>query len=594
MHRTVKHNEAGKQQLLLIVACVLLSTATADSTAESLLDCSPLRVEPNQNILCTVFVRDSLQEPTTKFAITDYYISPVASISGTVLTTSSPIVGSDPTTLVFTISAATGTNIAVNVYLRSTGETIRGSGVTAAVLVWPATRIGDITCSTQSFVNGALPLRAWTVCSGDVSGNNGLPAVVRPTDVYFTEDHFAGSFAFVSGSMKLVFNFSAPATISAPFDNFRLRVTLSSSDALYSVSLPMTYPSLPPTRVSLLQCSGAIKTICFLNAQDTLGPVLFQAPSFVVVFEKLDDVSSAWVSSTSGMNLTLTAGTAKNTEQLSWTVLKNTEISTQRVRVYLAPLSSTGTGIEVSGSPYVFTAGTAPTPGDVSLRGCSLLYVPAGNSTLCTIDLMNGVSGDARYYSVGSTIGASISPLSYVDKDPKYGTPALQFVYTAPTSVGIRVEDALSVTVAGAPVQNSPARLIVYPITVVVAPTETASKIPGMIAVGLVFYGACLSVGGGLFFRRQRRMRSVQLARAAREREEMKKASLGLTEEHHRLTTAHGHVSGAASAVSQSISYDGTETLGLGLQPRHQAASTTPRTPHSSTTGESPKSIGGG
>lgn len=510
----------------LCLALLLCVSANGDSTAQSLLDCQPRQVEPGQNVTCTIYVRDTLQEPTTIFNVGDFYISPIASVAGTQFTVSQVAVGADPTTVVFTMTAATGTNIAVNAYLRSTGEIVRGSGLVVVVLVWPATRIGTVSCATDSFVNGALPLRATTTCTAPVAGNTGLPAVVHPSDVYFTEDHFAGQFTFISGSINLIFNFTAATTLSSTFTNFNIRVTLASSAAVYSVSIPMGYPLIAPQAVSALQCNGQSNTVCFISAMDNFGPVAFVPASFNVVFERMDAVNGAWVTSTNTLNVSMTPSTTANVEQISWTLLVNNLISTQRIRVFVGPL-------EVSGSPFVFTSGVVPTSAFVSLRGCQTQYIPAGNSTNCTIDLLNGVTGDSRYFNIITSRGGVVSTPLY-GTDPVTLTPVMTFTYTAPT-VGIRTEDGINVVVATQAALNSPFVAIVFPITISLPVTSQQSSVPKIVAIGMLFYGSALFVGAYLFFKRQGRIRRVRQAKLEVAYHQLKTADVA---SHHSYTTA--------------------------------------------------------
>jgi hypothetical protein len=541
--------------VLVLTLSALLGGAYADATAESVLECSPLRVEPNQNISCVIYVKDSTQDPTARFSLGDFSIYPIPVVSGTVVTTSTPVIGADFVSIFFTVSAATGTNIAVNVYT-SAGVAIRGSGLTVSVLVWPATRIGNISCTADNFnAAGALPLRASTTCTASVYGSNNLAAVVRPGDVYLTEDHFAGTFIFVSGSAQLIFTYTAPATIVSAFDAYKLRVTLSSSNVLYSTSIPMAYPALSATAISVLQCTGVLRTTCYISAQDNMGPVTFQQSSFSVVFEALNDAGSDWATSTNQFNLTLSAGSTTNIEQLSWTLINNNVISTQRIRVFYAASSSSTSGAktEIVGSPFVFTSGVAPTSATVSFRGCADKYVAIGNTTTCTIDLLEGATGDGRYYTVSSYVNAKISTLVYTPVDPSgAGTPILTFTYTAPSSISVRTEDSLSVTVAGSAVLNSPRRVIVYvPAAAVVTDSGDENR-PGLIALGMAFFGSWLAGGAIIFWRRQQRIYRVQLARVAREREELQKQYQGVVEEHHTFATAHGGGASFAGSAQES------------------------------------------
>lgn len=571
--------------LLFVVAVLLtsltISLAHADATVESVLDCTPTVVEPGQNVTCTIMVRDSLQEPTVIFSTNDFMVTPIASIPATVLTVSPLTVGVDPTTVVFTVSAATGTNVAINAYVKATGEVIRGSGVTVAVLVWPATRVGTITCDSSNYVDGALPLRSTTVCTADVTGSNNLPAVVRPSDVYLTEDHFAGSFVYISGAKQLVFRFTAPTTIVAAFDAFKLRVTLASSDAVYSISIPMAYPKIAATAASSLQCSGLFQTVCYVLAQDASGPVMANFSQFIVEFERLDATNNIWVPSTTEFNVTTAAGASRNLEQLSWSLIVNNRVSTQRIRTYVSASSSSSSKQELSGSPFIFNSGTAPTPSSVSFRGCVDKYVAAGNSTLCTIDLLDGVSGDTSYYTVTSTMQGSsaISGLTYVAVEATSKAPAIVFTYTASATILTRTEDSINVLVAGSAVIGSPTRVIQYIASTQVSNDSDVKHVPAIIAIGLIVYGTALSIGGGLFWKRQRNQHRVQVAREQRRREEHKRMLQGLVEEHHTIATAYGRGSKEGSAFGQEVA------SGAATHSREAsfASSTTGESPHSDT-----------
>lgn len=498
--------------VLLLVPCGVF----AGATDQSVLSCTPLEVEPNEKVTCTIFVRDVVQEPTTLFSPSDFSIVATPSILQTSLSVSTLVVGDDITTAVFTISAASGTKIALKVFLRASGTEIRGSGVVLSVLVWPATRVGPIRCSTDNFVNGRLPLRASTICSADVSGNNDLPAAVHGSDVFFAEDHFAGTFLYLSGAKQLVFNFTASSAVASNFDQFLIRVTISSSDAVYTVAIPMAYPLLPATTASTLQCtSSASTTSCYIYSRDRLGPVAFVATQFNILFERLDggDTVAAWVPSTTDMNLTVSSVDGQGSVgKVSWVLAINNRISTQRLHINIG-------AVDVTSSPFVFTAGIAPLPNNVVFRSCVLQYVASGNTTVCTLDLLNGATGDPSYYTLSSSLGAKLTDLTYVAQDAQYKVPVMTFTYNAP-QVSMRSEDALGVTVSQQPVTNSPYRLIIYAVTAVVTEESSGQGVPGMIAIGLIFYGTALGYGLYMFVERQKRMVKVQNARLEHEKKQ--------------------------------------------------------------------------
>ena len=504
-----------------VIAAVLsfvAHVALADSSPNSELNCQPLLLEPMQNVTCTLYVRDSMAEPTTLFSPTDFFIRTLPTVQGVGITVF-PLARSafDPTILVFSVMANSGTQIRIDVLFTNTSSIVRNSGIVVNVLTWPATRLSPITCNVAS-----LQLRQTMTCQAAAAGNTGLAAVIHPAEVAFAEDHLAGSFYFIQGQQNLVFNFTAFPTIIMTFNAFTIRVTLSSSNAVFSVTVPMQYPTLVASTRSRVQCSGGSSSpICYLSAMDNLGPVTFNASNFVVMFEKLDPVNNGWFQSNS-FNLTLTPGQTLDTQILTWALRINNEISSQRLRIFTNPMSTSASSSEISGSPFVFTAGVLPTPQYVSFRKCSSVYILSQNSTSCVVDLLAGVTGDPRYFVLSSVLGGQMTTPVY-GLDPVLNTPVMSFTYTAPVATQ-RLDDYISVIIAGSGSVNSPFHVVIYPSAVAPPTSQSSGTLPAIVAVGLLFYGTAFGVGGYFFARRQSRMKRVLQARVElAEKEELER-----------------------------------------------------------------------
>jgi hypothetical protein len=466
-------------------------------------------VEPGQNVTCIIYVRDALQEPTSIFSLSDFVVQPVVAFPGVSVMVSPFTVGIDPTTIVFTLSTNGGSNVGINVYATASGNAVRYSGLVVTAMAWPALYLGPMVCA----INGsALALRSSTICNASATGSQGLPAVVHPADVFFTEDHFAGSFAFISGQEQLVFQFTASNTITSPFNNFTLRVTLRQTNAVFSTSFPMTYPSLPPNGNTILQCNSLSSAMCYISASDNIGPVLFQPSRMVVVFERLDKLSNAWLPSTQLFNVSLTPGPSGDMAVLSWQLVVNNAVTQERVHLYV--IQADGTTVEARGSPFAFTSGIAPNAAAVVLQGCQATFIAQGNSTICTMLLRNGVSGDPSYYTLQSSLGATFSNLQYFIS-PSTGQPMMQFAYTAPSlSSTSPQDDYVSVVIASRSSLGSPFKITVYSASAQVVVYDFTGSIPGLIALGLSWYGLFIGLGVWMFVQRRRRMYRVKLLKA--------------------------------------------------------------------------------
>lgn len=518
---------------LALLAALLVVSASAEATPNSELNCQPLLLEPMQNVTCTLYVRDSMAEPTTLFAPADFFVRTLPTVSS-VRVAVSPLARSlfDPTILTFTVAASSGTQVRIDVMLLNSSIVVRNSGVVANVLTWPATRLSPITCNVA-----VLQLRQIMTCTAAVAGNTGLPAVVHPAEASFTEDHNAGKFLFLTGQKNLVFNFTANPTLLMSFAFFTIRVTLSSSSAVWTVNVPMAYPQLPATTRSRVQCSGGLAPpICYLSAADSIGPVAFNASHFQIGFEK--QVNNAWLPSAS-FNLTLAPGQTVDQQVLAWALLVNNETSTQRLNILAAagptvPLTVATPATAVTGSPFVFFAGVAPTPQDVSLRKCTPVYVLSRNITTCVVDLLNGVTGDSTYFTVSTVKGGTTTTPAY-GFDPILQSPVMTFTYTAPMAAQ-RVDDYISVMIAGTGCMNSPFRVVVYPSATAPQAAAAGGTLPAIVAIGLLFYGSAFGVGGYFFMRRQNRRKRVMVARAeVADQEEVAKAEAEYRQEQIQL-----------------------------------------------------------
>lgn len=171
----------------------------------------------------------------------------------------------------------------------------------------------------------------------------------------------------------------------------------------------------------------------------------------------------------------------------------------------------------------MFTAGVAPTPQYVSFRKCTAVYVLSQNTTECVVDLLNGVTGDPRYYVVSSVRGGLVTAPVY-GMDPILNSPIMTFSYTAPIAAK-RVDDFVSVIIAGAGCVNSPFRIVVYPAAAAVTTTDVNALLPSIVAIGLLFYGSTIGTGAYLMIRRQNRRNRVAMAKVEiAEQEEMEAA----------------------------------------------------------------------
>ncbi|KAG5495073.1 hypothetical protein JKF63_02126 [Porcisia hertigi] len=553
--------------LVTVLLSLFSSCSTGAPTRESQLRCFPTEAQSNNPIHCVIEVRDGYQKPTVSFDPSDFTIATRASNSEAVVTTSALVRGGDSTTAVFTLFASTSTDVLIRVYLRETSAIdgtfnlleVRSSGIAVSVLSWPAYRLGPITCTAQST---GLSLRSSSICRSTVYDVNNSLSAVHPADVLLSEANGLGSFVFISGTRELVFRYTAPALTPIIVPTFTLQARLRNADTngrsggVQTAQFPLLYPDeVALSATTTLQCSKEEKPmICHVIASDARGPVAFNATHFRVRVERLmetDALSSPathvtdaavwhWVDVTETLNLSVgRSSLSPHIGAVSWTPKSNDVIYKARLRVYastngqemdaavIGDTANPSNVSDVESSPYAFTMGTVPNAHSVNLRGCRESVIISGNTTVCFIDLKNGVSGDTNFYLITTSQRQSfVSNVTYVAHDAVCMCPSLWFTYHAPTALMSRVVDYITVSVYtdversanGIALVNTSLHLNVFHQS-----SSTAQDISAratntvLVVVGLLFYGSVLGVGGVLIVLRSRKSSRIRLQRALKE-----------------------------------------------------------------------------
>ncbi|KAF8291417.1 hypothetical protein TcYC6_0125380 [Trypanosoma cruzi] len=527
--------------LVVISGSALLHGVSARASSESELLCSPLEIEPHQKSFCVINVRDSQQEPTMAFELEEFLVKPQSSVPQADLNLSPLQRGVDVTTLTFDFSASEGTSITVNVMYISGNQSfpIRNSGVVVSVLNWPAVRMGPISCNVPS---SGLVLRGTTTCGAALYDASNRPAAVHQSEVTFLEENDLGSFKFISGMRKLVFNFTAASFSSMTVAYFTLLLTLKGIKEVYSTNFPLLYPDLyPAASFSTLSCSNETTPIvCTLRALDEAGPVRINMDYFRIVFDMLDNnvERGKWVDNTKAFDVYSRVWAQEDTVILSWKLKVNNFINTERLHVYIVSSTSGNGGKrveEVRGSPFLFVSGVMPHAAYVSLRGCRVSSITSGNRTQCFIDLHNGVTGDVRYFNLSSTLGAVFENITYLPKGPIYKTPVVSFVYVAPV-LNTRSEDFITLIVEGQNAIRSPFHMNVFPRRSS-EKNEDSETVRGsnalVIGVGLAFFGVIIGTGSFIALRsilrlnRARQLRAMQKAQMVEMEEEAECSATG-------------------------------------------------------------------
>lgn len=560
--------------LLMVVLYSFALHSAAVRTRESQLHCLPAETEPHGLIRCVIQVRNGYQQPTTNFNPSDFIALTRTSNATAVVTKSALVRSSDNATVVFTMSVSAAADVLIRVYLREKdavggnagmGE-VRGSGITVSVLSWPTSRLGPITCAAQ---RTGLALRSSTICRAALYDESSTPSVVHSADVLFSEASALGNFVFTSGIKELVFSFTAPPTAPAHVSTFTLTVSLRGKDAdvngggAQAVQIPVLHPGeVALSETTGLQCAAETRPItCFITASGAQGLVTFNATHFRLRVERsVGAVAAAantlgslttngsgaairhWVDVTDTFSLSVTRSPLRPyVGVVSWEPKSQDSMYEARLRVFASTdgqevgaasgdsAAVTGNAVDVAGSPYSFTTGMLPNAPSVTLRGCRESVIASGNTTVCFIDLANGVSGDTALYAITTSHReSSVSSVTYVAHDAVCACRSLWFTYHAPTALISPVDDYIEVSmytdvehsVSGmAMANNVPLRLGVLP--VVSRSGHDTSKAPTdavLVSVGILFYGSVLAVGGVLIVRRSRKAASIRHKRALKER----------------------------------------------------------------------------
>ncbi|KAH9578309.1 hypothetical protein LSM04_001620 [Trypanosoma melophagium] len=520
---------------LLYVIVLVLSTFTFDiaearASAESELRCTPTTIEPHQKSECVINVRDTQQEPTMAFDVSDFSVAPYSSVEKAALEVSSLRRGDDVTTVLFEISASEGTVITLNVLYKSGSKSlpIRNSGLVLSVMSWPAVRMGPIICDVSA---EGLALRETTTCAATLYDADNRFAVVHESDITLFEEQQLGSFRFISGKRELVFNFTAPISPGVAGTAFSLYVTLSGDVSnTYSVKFPLRFPKLyPVANSSILTCNNdTIPIACTLRAADAVGPVLLNPDHFQLQMEVIQEGVNGnyiWKVNTDNFDINFQHLDKTDTAVISWRLKNNNAINLQHLHLYTV-LGAAGGGETkrqaVQGSPFTFVSGVMPNAAYVSLRGCRVSMINAGNRTLCYIDLHNGVTGDVRYFHLDSTLEATIENITYIPVDPVFHTPVVTFEYIAPQVI-TRTEDFITLMVGGQNSMRSPFRMNVFPPRK--DPEESVETIGAnnavIIGFGLAFFGVIIGTGFFLALQRSLRMNRIRNKRALRKAQMM-------------------------------------------------------------------------
>ena len=479
---------------LLFIVGLLASAASAvpsQATAQSRLNCQPRELTPGQSSKCYIYVKDSLGVPTTAFEINDFVVSIRSARPEIVATMSSVTLTSERSVLTFTVGASAGTILYVDAKLSRSDEPIVESGQSIFVL-GSATKLSDLRCDKQQ-----LALRGTAQCTATVTGPSGVPALVESSDLFFSEDHGAGSFELLEGSRTLVFNFTAPSSLSVMFSKFRLRVSLVGIAEQNYIELPVMYPALPATGRSVLRCVESVPQLCILNAADDIGPVRLNPEQFVLRFEKETNTSgSATWEAYDGMvdtwNDVAGATGSSFSRRLTFTMKEPNEVFTGRLTVYVRESDRTLT--EVQGSPFQFISGLAPAPDEAFFRRCDRTILVSRATVSGYLEVDDGLIADPSYFSFIAGGGGDIGSLEY--SRGENGRPRLFFHYTAPV-VHERTEDKIFAMIGGHNIQRSPYKMVVYPRKDVMDDSEGQNdgRHKKEIVLGTVFFGLCILFG---------------------------------------------------------------------------------------------------
>ncbi|EPY25933.1 hypothetical protein STCU_06404 [Strigomonas culicis] len=559
---TCRSRWRGVLLLLLLLLVALIDCVRATASQTSLLSCASAEVEPNTNVVCTIRVRDTQQEPTMSFSVSDFSVVVTGTNSVARVTVSSIERGTDITTAVFSVAATHGTMLTVKVYFTATAGTeaynpsgeVRNSGLTLLVLAQPATTFGRLACTDVNASQG-LVLRESTECTVDVFDSLGSAAVVTASDVTFLEVNRLGSFSFISGKRSLVFTFQAPDDVSIHTTQFTLQVRFKSiySTVMTSITFPLRYPTLPPSAsYSAIHCDDDVRPVlCTVYAADAVGPVQFAADAFTVDIERwrgdgdvridtINDIyyigndsraaggvssdDAEWYSNLGEFVVDVTANASAlvpatrraDVGLLTFMKANNERIQVQRLRVRTRDEA----GGDVAASPFYFHSGKVPIAAAATLRGCNTTVIRSTNATYCYIDLLSGISGDARYFTIQSSLSAAISDVTYVAYDAVCRCRTLRFRYVAPL-VSARADDYLAVTVwHDRAVVNSPLRMNVLRTGPSSSSSITTSRADAaIVAVGLLFFGSIVATGMVLVVGRHRTRSRIRSGRAAKVRE---------------------------------------------------------------------------
>lgn len=568
----------GAAPLLPVLLMVMLHSfalhSAAARTRESQLHCLPAQTEPHGLIRCVIQVRDGYQQPTTNFDPSDFIVLTRTSNTTAVVTKSALVRGSDNTTVIFTLSVSTAADMLIRVYLPDNdaiggssgmGE-VRGSGITVSARSWLTLRLSLITCTAQ---DTGLALRSSTICRAALYDKSNTPSVVHSADVLFSEASALGSFVFISGIKELVFSFTAPPTVSVLVSTFTLMVSLRGKDTdvngggAQAVQIPILYPGeVALSGTTGLQCAAGTRSItCLITASGAQGPVTFNATHFRLRVERsvgavaaaadtlgglTTDGSGAatryWVDVTDTFSLSATRSTLRPyLGVVSCEPKLQDSIYEARLRVFASTdgqevgaasgdsAAITGSAADVAGSPYSFTTGMLPNAPSVTVRGCGESVIASGNTTVCFIDLANGVSGDTAFYTITTSHReSSVSNVTYVAHDAVCACRSLWFTYHSPVALISPVDDYIEVSmytdvehsVSGmAMARNVPLRLGVLPaVSSSGHDTSTAPTDAVLVSIGILFYGSVLAVGGVLIVRRSRKAARIRHKRALKER----------------------------------------------------------------------------
>ncbi|GET91857.1 hypothetical protein, conserved [Leishmania tarentolae] len=575
MRRCRSWSAAPLLSVFLIVAvhfCALHGAATR--SRESQLHCLTAEREPHGLINCVIQVQDEHQKPIMNFNPSDFIVLTRTSNTTAVVTRSALVRGSDMTTAVFTLSVSIATDVLIHVYLRENDvgsgnsgmREVRGSGITVSVPSWPASRLGPISCTAQST---GLALRSSTICRAALYDKNNMTSITHSSNVFFSEANALGNFVFTSGIEELVFSFTAPPTAPVDVSTFTLKVSLRDKDVdvkdggVQAVQIPILYRGeVALSDTTGMQCPGETRPIkCFIEASGAQGPVIFNLTHFRLRVERLVGASTVaaetlgglttgsstvatrhWVDVTDAFNVSITRFPLRPyAGVISLEPKSNDALYEARLRVLA---STNGQDVEaasgdsaaiadntadVGGSPYLFTTGILPNSPSVTLRGCRESVIGSGNTTVCFIDLANGVSGDTSFYVITtSQPESSVSNLTYVAHDATCMCRSLRFIYHAPTALISPVDDYINVSlytsvehsVSGMVMaNNAPLLLNVLPVVSGSGhDTATARTDAVLVSVGILFYGSVLLAGGVLIVRRSRKVARIRRKRALKER----------------------------------------------------------------------------